>query len=399
MTIQQIPILCDFEETTDSGEGTVNFNSPTFTKIYATYGHGSESDAVARAELYFAEHPTINVNGIVLFIYDYKVKPDSTDGQMWIVTATYKFQVDYFELSFDTSGGTRKVYTALDEGDYYHCAGIGDPDDHTPAGQGFESFNGLIGVCGEQVEGCDTPLPDKFDFTVLIRSKYSTMPAAWLDSVRRITGHANRLPLSIDWKGQLIPFDIEELIFLGMPGKSDSDDNLEVTFKFSAERGRKGGTIVEVDFVQAGAVNVAVSSTRGLAVGDKVFIEGGGYYEIVDIPLITIGGFPVLSLVNLSIDPSRYAVDGQTITTGSYVNFDANTDNPELQSEPLIIGHTGPIRKPGTRYLHTHSRPRLVGGTIVDGRIVGGRNIPQPVVAIVNKVVPTADLSILGIFS
>ncbi|HZZ77178.1 MAG TPA: hypothetical protein VFE62_01585 [Gemmataceae bacterium] len=389
MTISQIPIACDWQELTVSGKGTVNFNLPTFTKAFATYGWTSESDAVGRAETYFASNPTINVNGVVLFLYDYQVEP--TDGLLWIVTATYKFQVDYFELSFDTSGGTRKIYHALDEGSYYSCTGLGSPTDRTPAGQGFVSFNRLIGVSGDQVEGCETPLPDKFDFTVLVRSKFSTMPSGWIDKVRRLTGHTNDAPLTISWKDQDFDFDTEELLFLGMPGKMTSDDDLELTWKFSAQRGRKGGMLLTADFVQqddGDSVNIEVQSTSGITISQQLYIEAAGLYlvtAIVDDTHLTVE--KLTDFFGTFLDP------GATVTLGNFVSFDVDG------SEPIIIGGSGPIAKPGWRYLWTHSRPQMVGGTIFDGRIAGGRNIPQPVIAVVNKVIPTADLSILGIFS
>lgn len=387
--ITQIPIACEWEELTESGDGEVNFGSPSFDKMYAIYGVSSEGDAVAVAEANLTK--TINVNSVILFLRGYKVKPSSSDGMLWIVTATYKYQVGVIEMTGDTSGGERTVTIAINnQQTYWRCDGTGDPDDRSADGQGWPSSGGLVGVTADgKVDGCKTPLPDKFDFTILTRLKLSTMPSAYVNAMRRITGYTNQFPLTLNYRGQIFFFDAEELLFDGLPYKQDSDDDLEFSLKFKVSRGKAGGTRTLADYVQpavSSSVNINLKTTAGLSIGQKIWIgSGGGVYQIGIVTDAT-------HIKAFSLATAAEALPGQVIEAGSVVSFDADDQNP------LVIGNSDPITKPGWWNLEVQPVSR-VSGIIAGGRFVGGTRVPQPGCVIISRVCPITDLSIIGIFT
>lgn len=237
-TPTKVPISCDWEELDDSGSGTVNFTAPTWTKQYATV-QANESDAVARAENYFLINPTINVNGVLLLLHEYKVNKKGVVGSIafiFIIEATFRYAVDYFEMSGDTTGATFKALQAIDEGDYYNLlASAYSTQPLTPAAQEMPDFGGLIGVNGQAVEGVDVPIP-KDDFTILIRTKFSTMPPDWIATVKNLGCRANSRPLHLVFNGQQFDWEEEELLFYGLTWKMTSQDDFEGNLKFGTSR-------------------------------------------------------------------------------------------------------------------------------------------------------------------
>jgi hypothetical protein len=381
-----MPMALDWEDGNDSGSGTVSFNNPTFEKKFYTIA-GDESEAVARAEANLP--PLLTVNSKILFINQYKPEPYGDGGNLWVVTATYKYEETFTEMSFDTSGGTRKVMQALDEGDYYRCDGGGDPNDRTPAGQGVQSFNGLIGVNGDSVEGTEAPLPDKFDFTMLFRMKLAAISADYIDRLSSITGHANDRPITLIHRAKRFDFGLEELVFLGLPGKDDSEASVEFSLKFSRSKSKKGGTVVTADYVQPTpgmAVSVAFRTTVGMTVGERIWIKGGGTYEVAFI----ING----TSASIILDGGGTGAEpGGTVAAGAPVNFD------QFDRNPITVAKSGPIKKLGWRYMQVIPRTMLMGATFSGGRFRGGTRIPQPGIVTVNQVIPTADFSVIGIFT
>jgi hypothetical protein len=372
-------ILWDEIQTSDSGE--LNFNAPTSQRTWLVTGTFDPNDVVNTA----ADNiPQINqVGNITQFLRGFKYGPTEPGfGNSWLVVADYAFQVDYFELNFDTGGGTAKREQALDEGDYYSCRGaaIGPViAGQTIDGVTIPDFKGLI------PDGADVP-DSKFEFTVLVRSKISNLPQDYFDTLIDLTSppHANDRPLRIVWKNLELNFDTEELLFLDAPGKITNDDGFELSLKFSASRSvgnNKGtagvapGTQTQSNFsvpaVQATVV-VTVLSVIPFTLNEIVFVNGAGRFEITAI------GATTLTIQNLG--DATNAAPGTVITSGAAVTFDQNF---------LSVGSSGPIEKPGWRYL------KVIAKEIV----MAGQRVAQPSLVIVNKVIYTADLSPLGIFS
>lgn len=374
-----------WDEQVDSDSGEVNFNSPSSQRKWLVTGPYDVNDLINSAP---ANIPTTNVRGGVTHFYrSYKYGPTSpTLGNSWLVVAEYFFAVDYFEISFDTSGGTARREQGFDAGVYYNCTTPGGEvvPGEIPAGQTVATpdFKGRI------IDGVDVP-DEKFDFTVLVRSKISGFPVSYFNTIRGLTGRANDRPVAINYKGQLFTFGQEELVYYGTPGKITSEDGYEFTLKFGAQRsvgigdGHGGGvdnspgSLTILAFTQPavfGNVTVSVLNAGGFDAGDIVYVKDGGRYSVVSVD----AGLDTLLLTNLG-DASN-AVPATIIATTAWVAF---------ESDPLVIGNSGPIQKLGWRYLKVINKAVTIGAQRIE--------IPQYV--IVSKVIRTADLSPLGIFS
>lgn len=371
-----------WDELVSSDSGEVNYNAPTSKRRWLVTGTSDPDDVINSAP---DNIPATNVRGGVIHMFrGYKWAPtEPTDGNSWLVEADYAWQVDYFELSFDTGGGTAKREQALDLGSYYSCRGaaIGPvTPGSTVNGVTIPNFKGII------PDGADVP-DSKFEFTVLIRSKFSNLPQDYFDTLIDLTSppHANDRPLRIVWNGLVLSFDTEELLFLDTPGKITSEDGFELTLKFAASRsvgnnkgaaGLSPGTQTSANFTvpafQATVV-VTVLSVAPFTANEIVYVDGAGRYQVIAI------GVGTITLENLG-DPTN-AAPGTVIASGAAVTFDKDF---------LTVGSSGPIEKRGWRFLKVIAK-EVVGP--------GGQRVTQPQLVIVNKVIYTADLSPLGIFS
>lgn len=356
-----------WHEQINSGAGEVVFNSARSERRWLVTNCYDPNELIATAP---DNIPTLNAQGEISHIFrSYKYDPcQPTDGGLWQVVAEYQFTPEYYELSFDSSGATTKLITAIDDGTYYNCV---NPSAAVP------NFNRLVGVTESSVEGTEVPIR-KFDFTVLIRNRFTTLPSSYIETIADLSGHANDRPLTINWKGQRFNFETEELLFLGMPGKMTSDEGFELSLKFSKSKGRRGGTWVTDTFVQPDVndtVVITVYSAALLSDGQYIFIVGGGDYLITDVTDEDI------TIQNLG--GANNSESGTIIAQYAAVSADQN------DREPLVIGNSGAIAKPGWRYLWTNSERQLSGG----------RFFLRPKIAVVNKVIRTADLNPIGIFS
>lgn len=373
-----------WSELTDSDSGEVNFNAPSSQRKWLVTGTLDVDDLINSAP---NNIPSINIRGNVThFFRGYRYEPTQPgNGNSWIVTATFGFEVEYFELSFDTSGETMKVMVALDDGDYYNCETAGNPGALTPSLQGTADFNRLIGVNGDKVDGVDIPT-SKFDFTVLVRNKFATLPSTYINTLADLTGCTNKTALAINWKGQVFTFGVEELLFLGVCGKMTSEDGFEVTLKFSKQKSTGSGALTSANYTQPAVgqtVTIETSATTAstfFTVGDTIYVAGAGRYTVIAVDTPTANDILALNL-GYTGDGTTVASPGATISSGAAMSSDS--------SPPLVIGNSSPIAKRGHRYVWVNT----------DYRESNGRRILTPLVAVVNKVIPTADLNAIGIFS
>jgi hypothetical protein len=372
-----------WEPMTAFESGEESFNAPTSELAWLVTGT-FDPDAFLVGE------PGNNVPmlytraGVPRMIKGLKWDPTSpTLGNSWIVKASYAWAPEYVELSFDTSGGTAKRDQAYDVGDYYSCQGaltgpVTPGQVITGSTATVPNFKGII------PDGCDVP-DDKFDFTVLIRNKFSTLPNNYITTIGDLSGHTNDRPLTLLYKGQVIPFDKEELLFHGMPGKISNDDGYEITLKFSKQKSKAGGAVVTQSFVQPNIgdeVVIFVGSTVMMpALHSTLYIQNGGLYELIAIN--ALGHTPPDNITIRNLGSAGNAAEGATVTVNSNLSVDS------FDQDPLVIGGSGPIKKAGWRFL------KVIGKDV----IIGGQKIAQPQYVLINKVIPTADFSPIGIFS
>ena len=386
MSVTQIPIWVngvEWNELIDSDSATINYNAPTSQRKWIVGGTFDKNDVANSAPQNIPL--TNNVAGVNQLWVSTSIAPtEPTLGNTWLVIAEYKFAVDTFELSFDTSGGTTKREQAFDQGDYYCCLPTGGGPvvaGAVIAGGGTATVPNFKGIVPDGVE-----VPDgKFDFTVLIRSQYSTLPASYINTLKALTGKMNDQAVSITYKiggttgSQTLTFAKYELLYNGCPGKITSGDGYEFTLKFSASPGKLGGTTTTADFtvpaIGAQVTPVAIGEPSLFTAGNLTYVVGAGVYLIVSITGSN------MTLQNTGA--AGNAAVSTVISSGASMNIDS-TDQ-----DPLIIGNSGPITKPGWYYLKVIAKEVIVGTSRVN----------QPQFVIVNKVIPSANLAPLGIFS
>jgi hypothetical protein len=215
-----------WNELDESGGGSASLTQTSYEKKYIVLGCADEAaiSASITAQL-AAGYNILAVNGDLFGIKDAKFDPQG-DGTIWLVTLTYENKIGYFELSTGGSMGTLKILQALDQGEYYQCGLDSDPE---------PDFGGLIGVDGESVKGVEVPEPKK-EFTVLVRLNMTTLSSDWLEQVEDLRGYCNEAPVSLTFNGQTFLYGTEELLFVDVVTKQNSQMEVELSMKFAVER-------------------------------------------------------------------------------------------------------------------------------------------------------------------
>jgi hypothetical protein len=178
------------------------------------------------------------------------------------------------------------------------------------------------------------------------------------------------------------------LRFLGAPLKQTSDDQVEITFNFSASAESSGGTVTNASYVQP-AINstvfVNIDSGELMIPGQKVYVVGESDGERVEGgEYLILNKNPTGSVLALrNIGGSWNAAAGTTIPSFALVSAD-HTDR-----FPLAIGRSAPIKKEGWEYLWVCYEE--------ESDIETGRMVKRPVSAYVEQVTKYANFATLGI--
>jgi hypothetical protein len=213
------------KEKPKSQRGEVPFFGQNSQREYMAFGCPTASDLVALVIASPSVVPPVDtVNGAAIFIEKFTYQ--EFGGGCWDVSAYYKGLGAQWRLSADTTGGTRKLNYSYATIASYDCSGaFGTPTDH----------GGAIGVTSQGVDGVDIIDP-KFDLTINATLKLSQLAASYLLVLRDLTGRVNAAPYAINYKGQFIQFDTEELLFKGVSFNQTSTDDLDITYKFSGQK-------------------------------------------------------------------------------------------------------------------------------------------------------------------
>jgi hypothetical protein len=220
--------------TMPSLEGDVSYNDPKAVVHYAVSGAVDDNALVAAIA---AQVPTVwTVNGVDRFIDNYRYK--EVGGGCWNVDVSYRKQPNSYDLNFDTSASSGKILQSLKTIYGYDCVNGNQGVDATSIiAQGkIKDFKRAIGDNGDSVDGCDVPLP-AFNFSINVRLKMSGLSSLYISTVADMSGTTNVAPYTISWKGQSMTFLTENLRFLGWTGKETSDDDLDISYKFSYSKG------------------------------------------------------------------------------------------------------------------------------------------------------------------
>lgn len=214
----------------------LKFNDPVSRREWLFTGSNDRNAIIAAAA---AVIPAIDVVGGVPLFYDHHdIKEESTGA--WRVKVEWRKNPTYWELSIDTTGGTGKILQSFATVRGYDCDGTGrildlDPREWIDTGL-IPNFQRAIGVNGNHIEGVDVVIP-KFDFTINCKLRLSTVSSLYLMTLYDLTGKVNDQDFLLAWKGQTLTFRAGDLRFLGAPAKMSSDDNLDITYRFSASKG------------------------------------------------------------------------------------------------------------------------------------------------------------------
>lgn len=326
----------------------VSWNDPSSRREWLLTGSSNRDIALGAAELFV---PAIDTcAGVARFFERYDLKEESTGA--WSLKAQYRKNPAYWELSIDTSGGTGKILQSFNTVKGYDCLGRVPNEDPTSwqLNGAIADFQRAIGVNGNQIEGVDVVIP-KFDFSISYKMKMSTLSALYLMTLYDLTGKANHAKFDLSWKGQTLTFQQGDLRFLGAPCKLSSDDNLDITFRFSASK------------------SIAVS------VGDGPWLIGSSYVEddLVD---------------------GTDATGTKDVVYRCLVGHDADADNEPpnaayWEAANITIGDSIPISKRGWEYLWVQYEERLDRET--------NRMVRVPIAAYVEQVCKYGNFGLLGI--
>lgn len=213
-----------------SRKGKQSYISPSITTKFIVMGTGSAVDGDGNPvdevqeviDLVEDENNVPKTYG-ALILQDYSYEPQG--GGIWSVNVDYERSKDRYEISFDTTGGRTKKFTAIETESYNLIL----PGDTVPNNEN------LIGEQDDKVEGVDIGIA-KLTFTISLSLRFSVMEAGYLKKLYDYTYTTNDDQVSLYWQDQELIFDAEELLFEGATAKQTSDDEMAITYKFEASR-------------------------------------------------------------------------------------------------------------------------------------------------------------------
>jgi hypothetical protein len=202
---------------------------PSWDIDYCAFG--SESEAAIIAALF----PILSPNSLGLWLGKYTL--DHKGGGFWDIHVHYQrnrpIGAGYIVFAAEAQGKTIHKETSIVTTNSYGLAGQTPPD-----------MKGLIGVDPIQrtVAGVDVVTPS-FAFTCSVKMPTGTLPASYLDQAWRLVGTLNLLPLTLQWKGQIINFNQGEALFLGFNAADGGQDQtfgelIELNMKFDTSLNR-----------------------------------------------------------------------------------------------------------------------------------------------------------------
>jgi hypothetical protein len=127
-----------------------------------------------------------------------------------------------WEFSFDTSGGTHKLFQSYATRSY-----VTSELDRVDLG-------GQIGVEGDKAEGVEVQIP-AFAFSLKTSVK-PPLNTAWLQALYRITGAINSSRVVINVRGTPLVFEAGELLCQGASGSVNQEGDWDLTLKLAASQ-------------------------------------------------------------------------------------------------------------------------------------------------------------------
>jgi len=193
---------------------------------------GTEDDSAVR--LLVNANAPLTYQG--LLFQDYTISPQG--GGTWEIKVRYGLtpprqqppQLNDYQLSFDTSGGTQKITQSKGTVEF--------PFGAAPL------FQGAIGVNGDTVEGCEIVIP-QFTFQEQHHFPATSVTGAYLRTLRDLTGKIN----DATFRG----FAAYEVLFLGARGVGKWQDGWEITYNWAVGKNETNLTVGSLTGIQKGA--------------------------------------------------------------------------------------------------------------------------------------------------
>lgn len=196
------------------------------TKHYTMTGTTDESTV---STLILSSTPTTYLG---LSRIGYTLNPLSDD--IWDIYVKYG-RKEVWSVQFDTTGGTQHLQASYATPGAYFAAGV----------TAF-SCNGSIGVTKDSVEGIDVAT-SQFGFTVTRQIPVGDLTDAYLLDLVDLTGKVNDAVWIFFVQGVTLTFQPREVVFNGATvGTKNTDDEWQLSYKFSVSRGATGLTVGEI---------------------------------------------------------------------------------------------------------------------------------------------------------
>lgn len=132
------------------------------------------------------------------------------------------------QFSFDTSGGREKITQSKATVD---AAVATDADG--AVSRTIPDCKGAIGVTDTSIEGVEVTVP-KLEFTVTCVAAAAGLPPNFIMRLKAAVGSVNDDRFTVSYKGQVLEFAEQELLFLGGPGSYRGNGDWEFNLKFAA---------------------------------------------------------------------------------------------------------------------------------------------------------------------
>jgi len=120
--------------------------------------------------------------------------------------------------------------------------------------QATPDFKGLIGVSKDNVAGVDV-VTGGFKFTMQKKYLATQVPAFYLSLLMDLTGQVANTPLVATWKGQILSFDVGEILYLGASiddGGQDQDgvEIMTINHQFEFSKNDDNLTVGGIDGIE-----------------------------------------------------------------------------------------------------------------------------------------------------
>lgn len=244
LTIEEMP---GRESTTDP---------PTLKIKFAAEGEWNWSTVASQALLSiptYASHPSGT-------LYRQNMTISEIGHALYHITVPYGQQeqaaTGAYTLSFDTTGGTVRIFNSKETISKNAASGESAPD-----------YKGLIGVNGDKVEGVDIIIP-ALKVNVQFKHPSGVITTAQMKTLANATGSVN--------SDSFLGFSAGEVLFLGATGSAGTDTETTVGYQFAIEANDSALSIGDIaDFEKKGheyvwiAYKDATSSAGGTTYGVK----------------------------------------------------------------------------------------------------------------------------------